>query len=164
MDDGFNYSQFKTYMNKFENMTKTFDEWLKTFVLQQAQRCISRTKQRQNALGLIDTGFMINAWYIGNEARAIRQGKDGKFTSDYNSAFANKATIDSVKQVGDSLEITIGNIADYSSYVEYGHTTRGGGWVNGGFMLTVSMDEIQRAMPTRFQNELIKFLKEWGID
>ena len=164
MNDGFDYSQFQEYIQKFEDMTKSFDDWLKTFLLQQAQRCISRTKQRQRALDLIDTGFMINAWYVGNEAHVIRQGSDGTFTSDFNSAFANKADITSVKQVGDSLEIEIGNIAEYASYVEYGHTTRSGGWVSGGFMLTVSIDEIERAMPTRFQRELQNFLKKWGVN
>lgn len=141
MKDGFDYSQFKEYINKFENMTETFDNWLKTFLLQQAERCIARTKQRQRGLGLIDTGFMINAWTIGDEA-----------------------SINSVKQVGNSLEITLGNIADYSSYVEYGHTSRGGRWIDGGFMFTISLDEIERAMPTRFNNEFVQFLKKWGVN
>ena len=164
MKDGFDYNQFKQYMTKFEDMTKTFDKWLKTFLLQQAQRCIARTKSRQRGLGLIDTGFMINAWVIGDEARVITKTKNGKYTSNFDSAFANEATIDSVKQVGNSLEITLGNIADYASYVEYGHTSRGGNWIDGGFMLTISIDEIERAMPSRFQKEFINFLKEWGIN
>ena len=164
MKDGFDYSQFKEYVSKFENMTETFDNWLKTFLLQQAQRCIARTKQRQRGLDLIDTGFMINAWYVGDEAHVIAKGANGKYTSSFDSAFANEASINSVIQVGNFLEITVGNIAEYASYVEYGHTSRGGTWVNGGFMLTISIDEIERAMPSRFQREFINFLKEWGID
>ena len=164
MKDGFDYTQFEEYVKKFENIEKEFEDWLKTFLLQQAQRCIARTKQRQRGLDLIDTGFMINAWTIGDEARAIKKGKDGKFTSDFDSAFANEATINSVKQVGNSLEIELGNIAEYASFVELGHSTRGGGWVSGGFMFTISMDEIDRAMPTRFNNEFINFLKKWGIN
>lgn len=147
MDNGFDYTQFKEYMQKFEEMTETFENWLKTFLLQQAERCIARTKTRQRALDLIDTGFMINAWAIGD-----------------------------VKQVGNSLEITLGNPAEYASYVEYGHSQEVGrfvpaigkrlvnGWVEGGFMFTISLDEVERAMPTRFQNEFTKFLKEWGIN
>lgn len=164
MKDGFDYTQFEEYIGKFENMTKEFEDWLKTFLLQQAQRCIARTKQRQRGLDLIDTGFMINAWTIGDEARAIKKGSNGKFTSDFDSAFANQASINSVNQVGNSLEITLGNIAEYASFVEYGHSTRNGGWVSGGFMFTISIDEIDRAMPSRFQNEFINFLKKWGID
>ena len=161
--NGFDYKQFEEYTKKVESATKEFDNWLKTFLLQQAQRCIARTKQRQNALGLVDTGFMINAWYVGDEAKVIQKGKNGKYTSNYDSAFANQATINSVKQVGDTLEIEVGNIAEYASYVEYGHSTRNGGWVEGGFMLTISIDEIEQAMPSRFNTELIKFLKNWGI-
>ena len=163
--DGFDYSQFEEFVKKYDNMIKEFENWLKLFLLQQAQRCIARTKQRQRGLDLIDTGFMINAWTIGNEAKAIKQGKDGKFTSDYNSAFANQASIDDVKvSPSGELEITLGNIAEYASYVELGHSTRNGGWVQGGFMLTVSMDEINNAMPTRFQREFENFLKKWGVN
>lgn len=160
----FDYKQFEEYVKKFETATKKFEDWLKTFLLQQAQRCIARTKQRQNALDLIDTGFMINAWYVGDEAHVIKQGADGKFTSDFASSFASKASINSVKQIGNNLEIEVGNIAEYASYVEYGHSTRNGGWVQGGFMITISIDEIQQAMPTRFNNELLKFLKNWGVN
>ena len=164
MKDGFDYSQFQEYLTKFEDMSKEFENWLKTFLLQQAQRCIARTKQRQRGLDLIDTGFMINAWTIGDEARAIKKGSDGKYTSDFDSAFASEASIDNVKQVGNSLEITLGNIAEYASYVELGHSTRAGGWVSGGFMFTISMDEVERAMPTRFQREFTDFLKKWGVN
>ena len=106
-------------------MTKSFDEWMKSFLLQQAHKCIGRTKERQEGLDLVDTGFMINAWYVGDEHKVIRKGDDGKFTSDYASAFANKATINSVEPVGGTLQVTLGNIAEYASYVEYGHSTRG---------------------------------------
>lgn len=164
MKDGFDYTQFEEYVKKFENIEKEFEDWLKLFLLQQAQRCIARTKQRQRGLDLIDTGFMINAWTIGDEARAIKKGADGKFTSDFDSAFASQASINSVSQVGNSLEITLGNIAEYASFVELGHSTRNGGWVSGGFMFTISMDEIDRAMPSRFQNEFVNFLKKWGVD
>ena len=160
----FDYSEFEEYIKKFEKMYKEFDNWLKTFLLQQAQRCIARTKERQRGADLIDTGFMINAWYVGNEHKAIKMGSDGKFTSDYSSAFANKASIEGVTKVGNTLEITIGNIAEYASYVELGHSTKSGGWVDGGFMLTISMDEIERAMPTRFERQFKQFLSEWGVD
>lgn len=161
----FDFSQFEEYIKKFEKMQKEFDTWLKTFLLQQAQRCIARTKTRQRGAGLIDTGFMINAWVVGNEAKVIKKGDDGKFTSDYASTFASKASINDVQMgQGGNLQITLGNIAEYASFVELGHSTRNGGWVNGGFMLTISLDEINRAMPTRFNNDFKNFLKKWGIE
>ena len=161
--DKFDYSQFEEYVKKFENMTNELDTWLKTFLLTQAQRCVARTKERQRGLDLIDTGFMINAWYVGDEHRAIRQGEDGKFTSDFNSAFANEASIKSVRVVGNTLEVEVGNIAEYASYVEYGHSTKSGGWINGGFMMTVSIAEVERALPTRFQREFQAYLKNKGV-
>lgn len=147
MDSKFDYSQFKEYIDKFENMTKTFDNWLKSFLVEQAQKCIERTKSRQRGLDLIDTGYMVEAWYIGN-----------------------------VEQIGNNLQITLGNPAEYASYVEYGHSQEIGryvpaigkrlvnGWVEGGFMFTISLDEVQRALPTRFEREFKQFLTKWGVD
>lgn len=135
MKDGFDYSQFKEYITKFENMTESFDTWLKTFLLEQAERCMGRTRARQKALGLVDTGYMSEAWAVGK-----------------------------LSVVGNTLQVEVGNPAEYASYVEWGHTSRGGNWVDGGFMFTISLDEIERAMPTRFQREFINFLKNWGIN
>lgn len=133
MTDGMDYRQFQNFYDNFSKINKEFENWLKNFLLQQAQRCIGRTKSRQRAKGFIDTGYMVNNWAVGE-----------------------------IRQVGNSLEITVGNSADYASYIEYGHSLRNGGWFQGGFMLTISIDEIERAMPSRFQKSFIEFLKKWG--
>ena len=45
------------------------------------------------------------------------------------------------------------------AYVEYGHRTRGHkGWVQGRFMLTISVDEIQSAAPKILEKKLAKWL------
>lgn len=64
-----------------------------------------------------------------------------------------------VKRTGDSFVIDIINPTEYASYVEYGHRTRGGGgWVQGRFMLTISVDEIQSAAPKILEKKLAKWL------
>ena len=147
MKDGFDYTQFEEYVKKFENIEKEFEDWLKTFLLEQAERCMGRTRARQKALGLVDTGYMSEAWAVGK-----------------------------LSVVGNTLQVEVGNPAEYASYVEWGHSQEVGrfvpaigkrlvnNWVEGGFMFTISLDEVERAMPTRFQTEFIKFLKEWGIN
>lgn len=52
---------------------------------------------------------------------------------------------------------------EYSSYVEFGHSTPSGGWVDGYFMLTISISEVERALPSRFNKEFKQFLKERGV-
>jgi hypothetical protein len=47
----------------------------------------------------------------------------------------------------------------YASYVEYGHRTADHkGWVEGRFMLTISVQELERMAPALLEKKLIKFL------
>ncbi len=151
----FDYSQFQNYVKDFGNVQKEFETFLKTFLLQQAQRVVRSTKLRTP----VDTGTLRNSWCIGNETKAIRYNKNGKVTgTDYQSAFANKATIDDVQLVGDTLQVTISNPMEYASYIEYGQRS-----YLGRYMLTISMDEISAAMAGRFEKEFKNFLMNWGV-
>ena len=159
----FDYSQFEAYFKDFEKATDEFDSFLRKFLLQMAYRVIARVKPRTP----VDTGFLREAWFVGDEAKAIKAGKhkaDGSiYSSNYASAFASKASLDSVKVKGNSLEIVIGNIAEYASFIEFGHAYENGKWYTGKFMLTISIDEIQQQLPKRFESEFKKFLKDRGV-
>lgn len=50
------------------------------------------------------------------------------------------------------------NPVKYAPYVEYGHRTRDGGWVNGRFMLTRSSEEIERDAVKIIEKEVNKEL------
>lgn len=151
----FDYSQFQNYVKDFENAQKEFETFLKTFLLQQAQRVIRAVKPRTP----VDTGALRNSWCIGNETKAIRYDKNGNVTgTDYQSAFANEATIDDVQIIGDTLQVTISNPMEYASYIEYGQRS-----YLGRYMLTISMDEISAAMSGRFEKEFKNFLMNWGV-
>ena len=151
----FDYSQFEEYVKNFEKATDNFDTFLKKFLLQQGQRVVRAVKPRTP----VDTGALRESWVIGKEAKAIRYDESGKVTgSDYTSAFANKASIEDVQMVGDSLQITISNPMEYASYIEYGHHS-----YLGRYMLTISMNEISSAMSGRFEKEFINFLTKWGV-
>lgn len=66
-----------------------------------------------------------------------------------------------IRREGDSYVIDVVNPVEYASYVEYGHRTRGGGrWIEGRFMLTVSVDEVQSIAPKLLEKKLAKWLKE----
>lgn len=151
----FDYSQFQNYVKDFENVQKEFEIFLKTFLLQQGQRVVRSTKLKTP----VDTGTLRNSWCIGNETKAIRYDKNGKVTgTDYQSAFANEATIDDVQIIGDTLQVTISNPMEYASYIEYGQRS-----YLGRYMLTISMDEISAAMSGRFEKEFKNFLMNWGV-
>jgi hypothetical protein len=59
----------------------------------------------------------------------------------------------------------------YADFVEYGHAKpyKSGAapgsadWVQGYFMMTVSLDYIYRTMPARFNTEFRAFVQEMGV-
>ena len=66
----------------------------------------------------------------------------------------------SVTRTGDAYSIVVKNNVRYAPYVEYGHRTRNGGWVEGRFMLTLSEEEIRQSSPSLIQKRINAFLKE----
>lgn len=66
----------------------------------------------------------------------------------------------SIEHQGDQYVITVINGLMYASYVEYGHRTANHkGWVEGRFMLTISVQELERIAPALLEKRLLKFLK-----
>ena len=157
-DFNFDYSQFERYVKKFEKTVTEFDTFLKQFLLEQAQRCVRNVKLNTP----VDTGALRASWGIGNQKLVLKSNIDveGKLNVSFD---AEHSTIADITAVGDNLEVTIWNGMEYSSYVEYGHSTKGGGWVNGYFMLTVAINDVERAMPARFKTAFAKFMHERGV-
>lgn len=69
-----------------------------------------------------------------------------------------------VSRKGAELVVYLYNSKDYASYVENGHTTRDRqGWVEGYYMATISIEEVERNIPKRFDREFIKFMASLGV-
>lgn len=68
--------------------------------------------------------------------------------------------ISGVERSGDTLTIEIYNNVDYASFVENGHRTTNGGWVEGRFMLKVSIKEVEQILPEIVERHQKQFLKE----
>ncbi|CEN21191.1 HK97 gp10 family phage protein [Paraclostridium sordellii] len=68
-----------------------------------------------------------------------------------------------VMREGENLVVYLCNNKDYASYVENGHTTRDrAGWVEGYYMATVSIEEVERNIPKRYDREFMKFMLSLG--
>ena len=79
----------------------------------------------------VDTGALRNAWTIEN----------------------------GVIKKGNNFIVVIENPLEYASFIEYGHTKQNRiGWVDGYFMATVSIQEVQDALPKRFDKAFKEFL------
>lgn len=135
---GFDYSQFQDYRNRFNKMSKEFDAWFHQFLLNEGMRFIAKVKPRTP----VDTGDLRNHWQL-----------------------------EGITREGNTLKCWFINPMRYASFVEYGHAKpyKSGAaegsadWVQGYFMMTVTIDEIQAAMPARFNAEFTKFLLSLGV-
>ncbi len=80
----------------------------------------------------VDTGDLRRSWYLSKVARR-----------------------------GNDVMINIINPKLYTSFVELGHMTPGrNSWVDGYFMCTISMQEIEREMPKRFEAAWKKYAED----
>ncbi len=137
--NGFDFTEFQEYRDNFMTMYLQFDTWLTRFLLQEGMRFIAAVKPRTP----VDTGDLRNHWQL-----------------------------EGISRQGDVLHCWFVNTMYYATFVEYGHAkpymsgiaTEGGpDWVEGYFMMTVSIEQIQRTMPARFERAFAYYLKSLGV-
>lgn len=86
-------------------------------------------------------------------------GKTKKRTPVETGGLKRNWFITRVMKKDDELVVWLYNSQDYASFVEYGHTDRSRkNWVEGYFMATISIEEVQRKIPQRFEREFEKFM------
>lgn len=68
-----------------------------------------------------------------------------------------------VRRRGDKIEVSIINNVKYASFVEYGHLSTKGKWVDGKFMCTLAIDEIKGKLNRDFSIALERYLRERGL-
>lgn len=127
------FSEFDKYYKNFSKLNLEFNAFLLNFLVEQAERTIAKTKKRTP----VDTGALRNAWQIGE-----------------------------ITGSGNTLKVQILNDMEYATSIEYGRVrsvTNQTGWVDGYFMLTISLDEIREQMPSRFNKQFKAFCKDLGI-
>lgn len=88
-----------------------------------------------------------------HDEAASGTGKRGEPAKEYAASLP-------VRKVGGYYIIQIINPVEYASYVEFGHRTRSGGWVNGKYMLTISEERLKQISPAVLQRMINKKLHE----
>lgn len=129
----FDYSEFRRLRNNFARLTSEFNSWIYAFLLREGEHFIRVVKRRTP----VDTGDLRSHWAI--------QG---------------------ITRQGDNLQVEIVNPMHYASFVEYGHakpykagaSPGSADWVDGYFMMTVSVQTVIKQMPARFRKEFDVFL------
>lgn len=152
---GFDYKQYLKWVEKVGKTEAQFKTWLRQFLLEQAQRVVREAKFRTP----IDTGALINSYQIGSQIITLMDDPSGRMGEKSKNKPAKvidpeNSTIDSIGVVGDTLQVVISNPMEYASYVEYGHHA-----YQGRYMLTIAVDDVMRAMPSRFEKQFKQFIK-----
>ncbi|HIW31934.1 MAG TPA: HK97 gp10 family phage protein, partial [Candidatus Paenibacillus intestinavium] len=71
-------------------------------------------------------------------------------------------TIGQVNVSSNGAQIEVFNPVAYSPYVEYGHRTANHqGWVEGRFMMTISVDELEREIPAIMERKMARFISRY---
>lgn len=119
----------------FVDMTKKLSKSYPKFLEEFLLKCAMETLAKTKKRTPVDTGELRRNWQLTN-----------------------------VIKRGNNLEITIYNNKHYASYIELGHTTRDrSGWVEGYYMATVSIEELNSKIPARHDREFAKFCKSLGF-
>ena len=149
---GFDFSEFEKLAEGVKSMEKDNRKFIEDFLLEMALRAMAKTKKRTP----VDTGDLRNKWYLSGVAWR-----------------------------GNDVMINIVNSALYASFVEFGHWQKPGRfipgsflgdkfeyipgypfgmvlskpWVDGVFMATISIQEIEREMPKRLERAWTNYAK-----
>ncbi|OAB46546.1 hypothetical protein PBAT_11045 [Paenibacillus antarcticus] len=128
----FDFGQMEQMAKRFKTATdqRVIDRWIREFLLEMAYRADRKIKKR-TPVG--DTGELRRNWQVGK-----------------------------VEKLGGGYVIEIFNNTDYASYVEHGHRTGKDltGWVEGRFMMTVSMQEMERELPRYIEKKQLELLNQ----
>jgi hypothetical protein len=134
------YSEFKKFEESFSTISNgDFRSWLINFMIGVRSDFIEQVK----AVTPVDTGALRANWQPDGEPVIV----------------------------GNEVQAWFRNDTRYAEAVEYGHAApyRAGdppgspGYVEGRFMMTVTLDEIERELPQRFDSEFTAFLSRFDL-
>lgn len=127
--------QFDDMERMASNLKKALDErvierWMREFLLEMAYRADRKIKKR-TPVG--ETGDLRRNWQVGQ-----------------------------VQRQGNAFVVEIFNNTEYAPFVEYGHRTGKEltGWVEGRFMMTISMKEMERELPRYLEKRQLELLEQ----
>jgi hypothetical protein len=126
----------------FENISKTFqkalderviERFIRDFLLEMAMRSVGKIKRHMKDRKIVDTGLLRRNWKVGR-----------------------------VERRGNSYQVEIFNPTEYAAYVEFGHRTGKDltKWVEGRYMMTISMQQIERELPAYLEKRVERLLSD----
>ena len=157
---GFNLdmNQLLEYSRNLSKSSDEFENFLKGFLIEMANRIIAKTKPRTP----VDTGALRSAWGIETEKTKVV-----KSTNNQGGRMLKTIRTGDIKYNGKEISLILSNPMEYATEIEYGHRiVRNGaevGWYEGRFMLKISIDEVRKQMPLRYKMNFENWCERNGI-
>ncbi|NFF59845.1 HK97 gp10 family phage protein [Clostridium botulinum] len=156
----FDYSGFKDMAKRFQTALdeRVIERWIREFLLEMAFRAERKIKKR-TPVG--DYGTYQKEIKKGKFKGQIRTYKKKGSHGKVGGHLRRNWQVGNVEKRGNSYVVEIFNNTEYASFVEYGHRTRNhNGWVEGRFMATISMQEIERKLPKFLEKKQLELLNQ----
>ena len=158
------FSQFEKLVKDMKVSEKDFEDFLYKFLLRMGEEVIKETKPKTP----VDTGALKSSWSIQksevSSSSAMLKGKTGQVAK--RTLFSQGGSVVASGK-GKMLSIVISNPQEYATDVEFGCVRKKNGvevgWRNGVFMMTTSIENVQRQMPAAYEMEFNKFCRSHGI-
>lgn len=158
------FSQLEGYVKSMKVSQRDFESFLYNFLLRMAEEVIRETKPKTP----VDTGALRASWAVEktekSSSTAMLKGKTGQMAK--RTLFSQSGSV-VVSGKGKLLSVVISNPQEYATEVEFGCPKKKNGvevgWRNGVFMMTTSIENVQKRMPSAYETAFNEFCRRHGI-
>lgn len=172
------YKQLQRLQDQLEQLSKVdFDKACREAANEIAQILLNKVKKR-TPVGVkpkFDEPKTVKVKGASGKSRSFLT-KSGAILEQYWAGYTGGTlrdawTILPIEKQGNNYVITLANNTEYASYVEYGHRQTPGryvpalgkrlkaGWVKGRFMMTISIQEVEKLAPAILERKIYQALK-----
>lgn len=157
----FDFSEFEQLAKTFKKSVdeRVIERFIRDFLLEMAYRAERKIKKRTPVGDYGTKQVVIKRGKNAGKVRTVRRkGSHGKVGGQLRRNWQ----VGRVERRGNALQVEIFNPTEYAPYVEYGHRTGKDltKWVEGRFMMTISMQEIERELPKYLEKRVTQLLND----
>ncbi len=155
MSSDFIYDEFLAFANKFHKSLQ--EETFIVDVMNKLGNLMIREVKMRTPVGQYDNSvfFARDGKLFVFEASGGRNRVGGELRRNW--------VLEGVQATGDGFIVTISNNTEYGPFVENGHRTVNGGWVEGQFFLKITMEEILDQLPKIVGPAYEEYLRGFGF-
>lgn len=142
---GVDYKELAEFQKKMERLAETMSVDIEFLAKQTAQMLLAKVI-KATPVGRYDGAAYVCESKLSHKGMRKKSGKKG--------GTLRRAWTGNVYRSGNLVAIKIENPMFYAPYVEYGHRTVNGGWAEGHFMMTTSVNEVLRDGPAILERKI----------